>query len=135
MYKRQEQNSSRPEIVSESSLSSSLDCATTLFAQPNVRFMHKLHSNNEDATFTVSDLPTGLSYNEGRCLIEGTVETADTYTYNVTVSIPGQEDLTVPCTLTVTTDLQQPVPFMGWLSWNSIEGNISESIIRPWPTT
>ena len=30
----------------------------------------------------------------------------------------------------MSSSLQHPVPFMGWLSWNSVQGNISQSIIE-----
>lgn len=123
------QNSNAPEIVPEKSLSAGLDAATTLFSQPGVRFMHKLRSQNSDAVISVENLPEGLTFNERRSLIEGKIDAEGVYTYNVKVATP--DDVTVtPVTLTVSSSLQQPVPFMGWLSWNSIEGNISGSVIK-----
>ena len=128
-FEYQEQNSTRPEIVESSVLESTLDCATTTFSQPGVRYMHKIHSNNPDANFTVSDLPDGLSWNAKRNLVEGIVKEEGNYTYNVTV-INGEESTTTPISLTVSSNLQQPTPFMGWLSWNVVQGEISESVIR-----
>lgn len=123
------QNSNEPELVSENALAPGLDAATTVFSQPGVRFMHKLRSANSDAVFAVSDLPAGLTYNEKRHLVEGVVSEEGVYIYNVKVSIDGDE-ITQPVTLTVSSNLQQPVPFMGWLSWNSIEGNISGDVVK-----
>ncbi len=123
------QNSNEPELVSESVLAAGLDAATTVFSQPGVRFMHKLRSANPDATFAVTDLPQGLTYNEKRNLIEGIVDAEGVYTYNVTVYADNDE-IVQPVTLTVSSNLQQPVPFMGWLSWNSIEGNISGDVVK-----
>lgn len=123
------QNSSEPEIVNERELTAGLDAATTVFSQPGVRFMHKLRAHSQESVISVSNLPAGLSYNEKRRLVEGTVTTEGVYTYNVTVT-NGEEEIHVPVTLTVSSDLQQPTPFMGWLSWNSIEDKISEDVIK-----
>lgn len=123
------QNSNEPELVPESSLAAGLDAATTVFSQPNVRFMHRLRALNPDAAITVSDLPEGLTFNEKRNLVEGKIAQEGVYTYTVTVSSDGDE-VSSPITLTVSSDLQQPVPFMGWLSWNAIERNISETVIK-----
>ncbi len=123
------QNSNEPELVNESVLAAGLDAATTVFSQPGVRFMHKLRSADADATFTVSNLPEGLTYNAKRNLIEGVINEEGVYNYNVTVASDGDE-IVEPITLTVSSNLQQPVPFMGWLSWNSIERNISADVIK-----
>ena len=123
------QNSNPPEIVNEAALNPGLDAATTLFSQPGVRFMHKLRSQNPEAVISVSDLPEGLTFNEERNLVEGRINTEGVYTYNVSVNLDG-ETITEPVTLTVSSNLQQPTPFMGWLSWNSIEGNISETVVQ-----
>lgn len=123
------QNSNEPELVHESALAAGLDAATTVFSQPGLRFMHKLRSANPDAQISVSNLPAGLTFNEKRTLVEGIVEEEGVYTYDVKVVCDGDE-IVEPITLTVSSSLQQPVPFMGWLSWNSIEGNISAKVIK-----
>lgn len=123
------QNSNEPELVHESTLVAGLDAATTVFSQPGVRFMHKLRTPDADAVITVSNLPEGLTFNEKRHLVEGVINEEGVYTYNVTVASDGDE-IVEPVTLTVSSSLQQPVPFMGWLSWNSIEGNISGDVIK-----
>lgn len=125
----QEQNSTRPVIVTAEEISSKLDCATTVFSQPGVRFMHKVRAANPDAVVTVKDLPAGLSWNAKRQLVEGIVEKEGKYTYRIDLDIDG-ETTTENVDFTVSKDLQQPVPFMGWVSWNSVESEISESIVK-----
>lgn len=123
------QNSTAPEIVDESVLGTSLFSATTLFSQPGVKFMHKLRTLSEDATISVRDLPKGLTYNAKRNLVEGVIEEEGEYSYMVDIT-SGDEVNETPITLTVSSHLQQPTPFMGWLSWNVVEGEISNSIIE-----
>lgn len=124
-----EQNSTPPAIVSAEEISSKLACATCVFSQPGVRFMHKLRTANPDATVSVEGLPDGLRWNAGRRLVEGIVTTEGDYTYTATVT-SGDETARETIRLTVSSELQQPVPFMGWLSWNVVEGDISENVIR-----
>ncbi len=124
-----EQNSTRPILVSDSEMGGSLDCATVMFSQPGVRYMHKLRSNNPEAEITVSGLPEGLTWNSERCLVDGIVEAEGVYTYTAHVTAEG-ETTDVPVTLTVSSNLDQPVPFMGWLSWNVVQGDISEDVVR-----
>lgn len=128
-FEYQEQNSTRPEIVSATALASPFVCATTTFSLPGVRYMHKVRTTKEGMNVSVSGLPQGLKWNEKRQLVEGTVQTEGTYTYTLTVSHNG-ELRTQPVTLNVNSQLQQPTPFMGWLSWNTIEGNISGDVIK-----
>ncbi|MCH5182370.1 MAG: NPCBM/NEW2 domain-containing protein [Prevotellaceae bacterium] len=128
-FEYHEQNSTRPEIVSAEELSSKLACATRLFSQPGVRFMHRLRAANPGAAISVSDLPDGLTYNERRQLVEGRIDAEGDYTYTVTVTNDGEES-SEQVLLTVSSTLQQPVPFMGWLSWNVVQGDISENVIR-----
>ncbi len=125
----QEQNSTRPEIVSEDALEGKLNCATIVFSQPGVRFMHKLKSNAAGAEITVKNLPAGLTFNEERCLVEGIIETEGKYTYTAVVTVDGESSEDV-INLTVSSSLQQPTPFMGWLSWNVVQSDISESVIK-----
>lgn len=91
--------------------------------------MHKLRSNAPGAVITVSDLPAGLEFNAERTLVEGIIETEGVYTYNATIEVDGNKE-TTPITLTVSSELEQPTPFMGWLSWNVVQSDISESVIR-----
>ena len=125
----QDQNSTRPCIVSAEELTTKLACATTVFSQPGVRFMQKVRSTAKDAQLSVSNLPVGLTWNAERNIVEGIVAEEGTYTYQINVTVDG-ETTSENVTLTVSSTLQHPVPFMGWLSWNSVQGNISQSIIE-----
>lgn len=125
----QDQNSTRPCIVSAEELTTKLACATTVFSQPNVRFMQKVRSTVTGAQLSVSNLPTGLTWNAARNIVEGVVAEEGVYTYQINVTVDG-ETTSEDVTLTVSSSLQHPVPFMGWLSWNSVQGNISQKIIE-----
>lgn len=123
------QNSNAPEIVNESVLQTSLFAATTVFSQPGVRFMQKLRCQAEDAVISVKDLPEGLTFNEERCLVEGIINEEGVYNYTAVIEL-GEERSETPVTLTVSSNLQQPTPFMGWLSWNVVEGEISNEVVE-----
>lgn len=125
----QDQNSTRPCIVSAEELTTKLACATTVFSQPNVRFMQKVRSTVTGAQLSVSNLPAGLTWNAARNIVEGVVAEEGVYTYQINVTADG-ETTSEDVTLTVSSTLQHPVPFMGWLSWNSVQGNISQKIIE-----
>lgn len=125
----QDQNSTRPCIVSAEELTTKLACATTVFSQPNVRFMQKVRSTVTGAQLSVSNLPAGLTWNAARNIVEGVVAEEGVYTYQINVTADG-ETTSEDVKLTVSSSLQHPVPFMGWLSWNSVQGNISQKIIE-----
>ncbi len=125
----QDQNSTRPCIVSAEELTTKLACATTVFSQPNVRFMQKVRSTVTGAQLSVSNLPAGLTWNAARNIVEGVVAEEGVYTYQINITVDG-ETTSEDVTLTVSSSLQHPVPFMGWLSWNSVQGNISQKIIE-----
>lgn len=125
----QEQNSSRPIMVTAEEISTKLACATTVFSQPGLRFMQKIRAANPAATVDVTHLPQGLEWNSARQLIEGTVENEGVYTYTARVTADG-ETQEQDITLTVSNNLQLPVPFMGWISWNSVEDEISQDIVE-----
>ncbi len=118
-----------PCIVSEEEMTSKLACATTVFSQPGVRFMHKIRAAASTATLTVDNLPAGLTWNAERSLVEGTIDTEGNYTYDVTVD-NGGETSTETVSLTVSSKLQQPVPLMGWLSWNVYKAEFDEAKIK-----
>lgn len=124
-----EQNSTRPILIADADMGSALSCATIMYSQPGVKYMHKLRSGDPAAVISVSGLPAGLKWNEKRSLVEGIIDTEGEYEYTAHVTLDG-ETSDVPVTLTVSSDLQQPVPFMGWLSWNVVQSDISESVIR-----
>lgn len=125
----QDQNSTRPIIVSAEEISSKLACATTVFSQPNVRFMHKIRAVNPEAKLSVTGLPEGLTWNEKRHIVEGIAGAEGKYTYQVKVESNG-ETATENIDFTISKDLQHPVPFMGWLSWNAVQSEVSETIVK-----
>lgn len=123
-------NSSLPEFVSTNVLETGLSCATILYSQPGVRFMHKLRSSNPDLQISVRDLPEGLVFNERRCLVEGKIEIEGEYSYNAVTTDPAGNEIITPISLTVSSDLDQPTPWMGWLSWNVVENEISQDVVE-----
>ncbi|MFB9896418.1 glycoside hydrolase family 27 protein [[Hallella] seregens] len=106
-----------------------LRCAKSVFSQPGVRFMQKIRTTHPQAVVRVSGLPFGLKWNAQRNLVEGKVKSPGTYTYVATLTENGQESQEL-ITLTVSDKLALPLPFMGWLSWNSVEGDVSEAIVK-----
>ncbi len=125
----QDQNSTRPAIVTEESLSGGLACATTVFSQPGVRFMHKIKAADSSAELSVSGLPTGLNWNATRHIVEGTVDEEGVYHYTIHVTQDGDtKDSDV--TFTVSKNLELPTPFMGWQSWNAVQNEVSLDIVK-----
>lgn len=124
-----EQNSNRPMTVNPDVLSIDIQAATTVFSQPGVRFMQKLRCANPDAAISVSNLPEGLTFNAERCLIEGIVTAEGTYTYTVSLAL-GEETKDTDINLTVSSNLLQPTPMMGWISWNVVGRDISGQIVK-----
>ncbi len=118
-----------PYIVSTEEIASKLACATTMFSQPGVRYMHKIKATSADAVLAVENLPAGLSWNAKRKLVEGIVTEEGVYNYDIVVALDGEESRE-SVKLTVSSKLQQPVPFMGWLSWNVYQANINEANIK-----
>ncbi len=116
---------SPPFIVHKDEINTGLDCATRMFSQPGVRYMHRLKAIHDNALISVDSLPEGLTWNAGKQCVEGTIDTEGEYTYNVSVQDDG-ETLHEQVLLTVSRNLIQPVPFMGWLSWNVFEEDIDE---------
>lgn len=113
-----------PFTVNPATLDPSLDCATMVYAIPGVRFMQKIRTTSKDADVSVSNLPDGLVWNERRQLIEGTLKNAGTYTYTATTTLGGksqEQKITLECS----DNLNQPTPFMGMLTWNVFEHQIS----------
>lgn len=106
-----------------------LDSPVTVFSQPGVRFMHKLRAADPAARITVDALPEGLTYNAARRTVEGTVRKAGSYTYKVNVDYGGRRS-THDVGFTVSDSLPLPVPFLGWISWNSVQSEVSEDIVR-----
>lgn len=106
-----------------------LRCAKTVFSQPNVRFMQKVRMDKPGGVITVSGLPKGLKWNEKRQVIDGKIKKEGVYFYTLSYK-KGGEVKNEKVALTVSRHLRLPVPFMGWLSWNSVEGDVSEAIVK-----
>lgn len=120
--------SSRVESACSDSLA--LACAKTVYSLPNVRFMHKVRTlSPHGKVIAVCNLPKGLKWNAKRQIVEGHVKEEGRYIYQIKV----KEEDKVKCEdirLTVSKDLQMPRPFMGWISWNAVQDEISESIVK-----
>ncbi len=118
-----------PYIVTEEEKvgTSYLACATRVFSQPNVRFMHKLKTTSPTYTVTgVTNLPAGLTWNDERKLVEGKISVEGEYLYSVQISNGTSEDIK----LTVSSNLEQPTPMMGWTSWNVYKANFGADEVR-----
>ncbi len=102
-----------------------LACATQMYSLPGVRYMHRLKAACPEATLQVEKLPKGLVWNAERCRVEGTIKKKGQYSYVVLISHNGQTRRDT-VRLTVSDDLVQPTPLMGWLSWNVFEEEIDE---------
>lgn len=108
---------------------SALACATEVYSLPGVPFMHKIRPAKSGSVVYPVNLPEGLKWNDRRKLIEGSVDKEGEYSYDIAVVNDGDTTI-VPVTLLVSSNLQQPVPVMGWLSWNVVEGEISEDVVK-----
>lgn len=128
-FEYQEQNSTPPVAIDADEMSGGPACALTRFGMPGVRMMHPVATTGSDAMVSVSDLPAGLSWNASRSMVEGTIDQEGEYGYNIVITQDGVKE-SYPVKVIVSSTLQQPTPFMGWLSWNVVEGNISEGVIR-----
>lgn len=125
-------------------LQSRLACANTVFAIEGQPFMHKIRvpqSTSQTAHAVVPvktgvkhayNLPEGLTWNNERCLVQGTAPAAGDYVYSVEFEIGGmtyKEGINLHVAAKAS-DLHQPTPHMGWQSWNVLETKIDESSIK-----
>lgn len=106
-----------------------LDCAMQLFSRPDVPFIHKIKPYDASVTIVPDSLPNGLQWNKELNRVEGKISKAGLYSYKLLL-INDVDTVIETISLTVSDSLQQPVPFMGWLSWNVVEGEISESVVK-----
>ncbi len=107
-----------------------LACATLVFSQPGVRFMHKLKPISSLYTVVgVTGLPAGLTWNDDRKLVEGIVNAEGVYNYFVQVS-DGVNTSNEEVKLTVSSNLEQPVPMMGWTSWNVYKAEFAADEVK-----
>lgn len=108
-------------VYAEGGTGIKLACAKTVFSQPGVRFMQKIRCTDPYAAVTVTGLPKGLYWNGKRKIVEGVVKKEGRYSYQVHISADGGSSSETVC-LTVSKNLPLPVPFMGWISWNAVQG-------------
>lgn len=112
-------------------LESQLACANWVFALPGQRMMHKIRVADKNRTVTAYGLPEGLTWNKQRSLVEGTVAAPGEYTYSVEVcNADGTVAFTEGVKLTVSNDLLEPTPHMGWQSWNVLEKSVDEASVK-----
>lgn len=106
-----------------------LDCADHVYAIPGERFMHKIRLTQPDAEVLAVNLPKGLAWNAERRLVEGVVEESGIFEYQVVARYNGEE-ARFGINLQVDAGLAMPRPFMGLLTWNIFEGDISDTLVR-----
>ena len=116
----------QPESFSEGR---KMRCADHVFSLPHKPFMQKLLTNEGDSVISVDNLPAGLEVKNDRPgykYIYGEAPDAGDYKYTVNLSNGTSMDVT----FCVNSDLTQPTPFMGVLTWNSFEGHINDYNIK-----
>lgn len=97
-------------------------CAHTVFATTGRPFAQRIKAADNIA---VKHLPQGLTWNARHSRIEGTVGKTGEYTYYIV-----SEHSTDTIRLTVRDQLPQATPFMGLLTWNIFEDEISDQRVR-----
>lgn len=106
-----------------------LDCARQVYAVPGERFMQKIRTTEKDARVEVFGLPEGLKWNEQRQLVDGVVEVEGEYMYVVRMC-HGNNRVEDTVRLLAKHGLPMAKPFMGLLTWNVFEGEISDEKVR-----
>lgn len=106
-----------------------VDCAKRVYALPGRPFMQKFKVYPLQASVEAKGLPEGLRWNEERRLIEGSVASEGSYAYYV-CSQWGDSARCDTISLLVSGSLPQPTPFMGLLTWNIFEKEISDARMR-----
>lgn len=128
LYRRNDSNSKW--IIAGSGPSAALNSATKVFALPGNPFMHKLVTYEGNTVTSVTGLPEGLELDltsRRYAFVKGTAPEAGQYTYTVHLNEGTDEAKDVEVGFTVSPDLNQPVPFMGLLTWNSFEKHIDQN--------
>ena len=104
-----------------------------VFAAPARSFMQRIKTDPIDAPIVVTGLPEGLSWNADLRQVEGRVKTPGIYHYTVNLILTDRVDSAlVPHDVTLTVDERYAAsrPLMGWISWNVVEGDISDKVVR-----
>lgn len=97
-------------------------CAHRVFAVANRPYAQRIQHTGKIET---KHLPAGLTWNARHSRIEGTVSQSGEYTYYIV-----SEHTTDTIRLTVSDRLPQATPFMGLLTWNIFEDEISDQRVR-----
>ncbi len=100
-----------------------------IYSLPGVRMIQRFKVSHPQAKVSVTGLPKGLTYNAKRQRIEGVVNTEGIYNINIIARV-GRTTVAHKMTLEVSSNLVSPTPFMGWMTWNSFEGDINEQNMR-----
>lgn len=121
------QQENNPVTTSETEVLPRLECATRVYARPGIKFVQpvRIVTNTPNTYVRVPDLPLGLRWNSQRSRIEGVVNKPGNYVYHLSV-LDDEHGSSYIVELTVSDSLQQPTPFMGWLSWNVFEEEVDE---------
>lgn len=100
------------------------------YALKGKRIMNRFNiKSTTPVTVKVSKLPAGMTYNNTRNLVEGSIANSGIYKYIVkATNSDGSDSLTI--TLDVRDSLQAATPPMGWLTWNVFGGNINETKLK-----
>lgn len=128
LYRRNDPNSKW--IIAGSGPSAALNTATKVFSLPGNPFMHKLVTYEGNIVTSVTGLPDGLELDmtsRRYAFIKGTAPKAGEYTYTVHLNEGTDDAKSVDVGFTVSPDLNQPIPFMGLLTWNSFEKHIDQN--------
>ncbi len=115
--------------TTEASAPMEVMCGRHIYSQPNVRMMQRFRVVPADAKVVVENLPEGLTYNAKRQRIEGRMTREGVYHFTI-VATKGKQQVKHPIRLEVSSKLASPTPFMGWMTWNSFEGDINEENLR-----
>ena len=107
--------------------------ADHVFSAPGRSFMQRIKTIPADAPIVVTGLPQGLVWNPRLRVVQGRVSTSGTYHYNINLMLSERTDSALvphPVTLTVDNRYSESRPVMGWISWNVVEGDISDKVVR-----
>ncbi|MCQ2295300.1 MAG: GDSL-type esterase/lipase family protein [Bacteroidales bacterium] len=99
-----------------------VECAHTVYAIAGTPFAQYVHTN---VGISIEQLPAGLEWMPRKGMIAGTVDDTGTYTYYI-VSNHSRDTIR----LSVRRQLPQSTPFMGLLTWNIFEDEISDQRVR-----
>lgn len=102
----------------------------TYFMEENkpadIRFEIK---STSPVTYTVTDLPAGLTFDSSQKSLSGTIQTPGVYSCKLKVENEQGADSALVA-IDVLENTSTRAPLMGWASWNNFHLSISESVIK-----